>query len=232
MPRQPTGEAADVPFERLAWLKAQEQFILTLTSEGMGKRASAYEYRITGRGGKGLIAHKLTGDARLVASFPVQDDEEIMVVTDKGQLIRTGDGPDPHRRTGDARRDRDQCRRGRARRRRRTPGGPARCEAGDATTGGGEAETSQDGRRPRAGKGNMASEPRRALSRHVRSDHERPHRHHRPRRKLVDKLIIGVAINQAKGPLFSPRERVEMLSSECAGSRGVPRSPSILSTHC
>ena len=84
------GEVADVPFERLAWLKTQEQFILTVTSTGLGKRASSYEYRITGRGGKGLRAHKLTGDARLVASFPVKDEEELLLVTDKGQLIRTG----------------------------------------------------------------------------------------------------------------------------------------------
>jgi DNA gyrase subunit A len=87
-----TGEVADVPFERLMLLKAQEQFILTVTSNGLGKRASSYEYRITGRGGKGLRAHKLTGDARLVASFPVQDSEELLLVTDKGQLIRTGVG--------------------------------------------------------------------------------------------------------------------------------------------
>jgi DNA gyrase subunit A len=87
-----SGEVADVPFERLAWLKTQEQFILTVTSNGLGKRASSYEYRVTGRGGKGLIAHRLTGDARLVASFPVKDEEELLLVTDKGQLIRTGIG--------------------------------------------------------------------------------------------------------------------------------------------
>jgi DNA gyrase subunit A len=84
-----TGEVADVPFEKLMLMKAQEQFILTVTSGGLGKRASTYEYRITGRGGKGLRAHKLTGDARLVASFPVKDEEELLLVTDKGQLIRT-----------------------------------------------------------------------------------------------------------------------------------------------
>ena len=84
------GEVADVPFERLAWLKTQEQFILTVTSNGLGKRASSYEYRVTGRGGKGLIAHRLQSEARLVASFPVQDGEDLLLVTDKGQLIRTG----------------------------------------------------------------------------------------------------------------------------------------------
>ncbi|HRO02997.1 MAG TPA: DNA gyrase C-terminal beta-propeller domain-containing protein, partial [Terricaulis sp.] len=83
------GEAP-TPFERLAWLKTQEQFILAVTSGGLGKRASAYEYRVTNRGGKGLIAHRLTGDARLTASFPVKDSEELLLVTDKGQLIRTG----------------------------------------------------------------------------------------------------------------------------------------------
>ena len=86
----PAASDAVVPFERLAWLKTQEQFILAVTSTGLGKRASAYEYRVTNRGGKGLIAHRLTGDARLVASFPVDDDEELLLVTDKGQLIRTG----------------------------------------------------------------------------------------------------------------------------------------------
>ncbi|MGD9981962.1 MAG: DNA gyrase C-terminal beta-propeller domain-containing protein, partial [Hyphomonadaceae bacterium] len=82
------GEAP-TPFERLAWLKTQEQFILTVTSAGLGKRASAYEYRVTNRGGKGLIAHRLTDDARIVASFPVLEQEELLLVTDKGQLIRT-----------------------------------------------------------------------------------------------------------------------------------------------
>jgi DNA gyrase subunit A len=86
----PAPSDAVVAFERLSWLKTQEQFILAVTSTGLGKRASAYEYRVTNRGGKGLIAHRLTGDARLVASFPVNDDEELLLVTDKGQLIRTG----------------------------------------------------------------------------------------------------------------------------------------------
>jgi DNA gyrase subunit A len=86
----PAAGDAVVPFERLAWLKTQEQFILTVTSTGLGKRASAYEYRVTNRGGKGLIAHRLTGDARLIGSFPVDDGEELLLVTDKGQLIRTG----------------------------------------------------------------------------------------------------------------------------------------------
>ncbi len=85
-----TADGEATPFERLAWLKTQEQFVLTVTSNGLGKRASAYEYRVTNRGGKGLIAHKLQSDARIIASFPVKDEEELLLVTDKGQLIRTG----------------------------------------------------------------------------------------------------------------------------------------------
>jgi DNA gyrase subunit A len=74
--------------ERFNQLSTAEQFILTLTQEGMGKRASAFDYRRTGRGGKGLIAHKLPKDGKLVASFPIDEADEIMVVTDAGQLIR------------------------------------------------------------------------------------------------------------------------------------------------
>jgi DNA gyrase subunit A len=85
-------EGAPTPFERLTWLKTQEQFILTVTSNGLGKRASSYEYRVAGRGGKGLIAHRLTEGARLTASFPVHENEELLLVTDQGVLIRTGIG--------------------------------------------------------------------------------------------------------------------------------------------
>ncbi len=84
------GESGEVELteERFAQLATAEQFILTLTQEGMGKRASAFDYRRTGRGGKGLIAHRLPKDSRLVASFPIGGSDEIMVVTDAGQLIR------------------------------------------------------------------------------------------------------------------------------------------------
>ncbi|MEM9667410.1 MAG: DNA gyrase subunit A [Pseudomonadota bacterium] len=81
-------EAALSP-ERIAELGAAEQLILTVTSKGMGKRASAYDYRVSGRGGKGLIAHRISGDQRIAASFPVEESDQLMVVTDAGQLIRT-----------------------------------------------------------------------------------------------------------------------------------------------
>ena len=75
--------------ERIAELGAAEQLILTITSNGMGKRASAYDYRVTGRGGKGLIAHRINKEQKLVASFPVEESDQVMLVTDAGQLIRT-----------------------------------------------------------------------------------------------------------------------------------------------
>jgi len=75
---------------RIAALQEAEQFILTVTADGMGKRASSFDYRRTGRGGKGLIAHRLGKDGRLSASFPIQAEDEIMIVTDAGQLIRCG----------------------------------------------------------------------------------------------------------------------------------------------
>ena len=76
--------------ERIAELGAAEETILTVSTEGFGKRTSAYEYRRTGRGGQGLIAHDLTKKGgRLAASFPVEDSDQILLVTDQGQLIRT-----------------------------------------------------------------------------------------------------------------------------------------------
>ncbi len=75
--------------ERLAELGAAEEFLLTVTAHGMGKRSSAYDYRVSGRGGKGLIAHRLPMSQELAQSFTVEDGDEVMLVTDAGQLIRT-----------------------------------------------------------------------------------------------------------------------------------------------
>ena len=82
-------EAALTP-ERIAALGAAEEFILTVSTEGFGKRTSAYEFRRTGRGGQGLLAQDLTRKGgRLAASFPVEEFDQILLVTDQGQLIRT-----------------------------------------------------------------------------------------------------------------------------------------------
>jgi DNA gyrase subunit A len=84
-------EASDASLsqERYAEMSAQEQCILTLSEKGYGKRTSSYEYRITGRGGKGITAMAVNSrNGQLVASFPVENSDQIMLVTDGGQLIR------------------------------------------------------------------------------------------------------------------------------------------------
>jgi DNA gyrase subunit A len=74
---------------RYAELAAHEQFVLTVSERGFGKRSSSYEYRISGRGGKGITAMIVNDrNGRLVASFPVDESDQIMLVTDGGQLIR------------------------------------------------------------------------------------------------------------------------------------------------
>ncbi len=87
--RTPRRGPSPSPPERIAELEAAEQIVLTVSSEGFGKRTSAYDYRRTGRGGQGLIAQDLSRrGGRLVASFPVEDSDELLLVTDQGQLIR------------------------------------------------------------------------------------------------------------------------------------------------
>lgn len=84
-----SGSAEGISQERYIEMSAVEQFILTISENGYGKRTSSYEYRITGRGGKGIVAMQVNernGD--LIASFPVEDSDQIMLVTDGGQLIR------------------------------------------------------------------------------------------------------------------------------------------------
>ena len=82
--------------ERIAELGAAEEFILTIADDGMGKRSSAYDYRVTGRGGKGLVAQNIWGRdkkqgpvKKVAQSFTVDDGDQVMLVTDAGQLIRT-----------------------------------------------------------------------------------------------------------------------------------------------
>ncbi|MBX3524433.1 MAG: DNA gyrase subunit A, partial [Xanthobacteraceae bacterium] len=82
--------AIELSQQRYAEMGAAEQFILTLTDQGYGKRTSSFEYRITGRGGKGIVAMALgKKNGRVVGSFPVEESDQIMLVTDAGKLIRT-----------------------------------------------------------------------------------------------------------------------------------------------
>ncbi|MCL6651915.1 DNA gyrase subunit A [Agrobacterium rubi] len=77
--------------ERYQFLKSQEQFVLTVSEKGFGKRSSSYDFRTSGRGGKGIRATDTSKTAEigeLVAAFPVEDTDQIMLVSDGGQLIR------------------------------------------------------------------------------------------------------------------------------------------------
>jgi DNA gyrase subunit A len=76
--------------QRYVEMSAAEQFVLTVSERGYGKRSSSYEYRTTGRGGKGIVAMALTAKTgRIVGSFPVEEGDQVMLVTDAGKLIRT-----------------------------------------------------------------------------------------------------------------------------------------------
>ena len=77
---------------RIGELGAKEQFLLTLADDGFGKRSSSYDYRCMNRGGQGVTAQELSRkgaeNARLVRSFTIADEDQLMIVTDGGQLIR------------------------------------------------------------------------------------------------------------------------------------------------
>jgi len=81
-----TKVLSEEEFKRFA---TAEEFVLTATRNGFGKRTSAYEYRITNRGGSGIVSiatSKRNGE--VVASFPVADKDQVMMITDAGRLIR------------------------------------------------------------------------------------------------------------------------------------------------
>ena len=85
------GEVGDLSEERYQELKAREQFVLTVSQKGYGKRSSSYDFRTSGRGGKGIRATDTskTGEiGEVVAAFPVEDKDQLMLVSDGGQLIR------------------------------------------------------------------------------------------------------------------------------------------------
>ena len=89
----PSEEGEDtagyVDLERYAAMSAAEEQIITICQNGYGKRTSSFEYRVTSRGGKGVTAMVVNErNGPLVASFPVEDSDQIMLVTNRGQLIR------------------------------------------------------------------------------------------------------------------------------------------------
>ncbi len=84
-----SGEA-NLTQERIAELATAEEFILTVADTGFGKRTSSYDYRRTGRGGQGIVAIDLSKrGGKLVASFPIDANDGLLLVTSGGQLIRT-----------------------------------------------------------------------------------------------------------------------------------------------
>jgi DNA gyrase subunit A len=90
----PPEAVAELDPARLAELEANEQFILSIADDGLGKRTSAYEYRVSGRGGQGVTSMDLSRRAgrakpKVVAAFPIDENDELVLVTDGGQLIRS-----------------------------------------------------------------------------------------------------------------------------------------------
>ncbi|UVO53234.1 DNA gyrase subunit A [Sphingomonas sp. SUN039] len=85
LPPLPQREMSDEMFDRM---RDNEQFILTLASNGMGKLSSAYEYRRTGRGGQGISNIDIKGEVEVVASFPASHGDQLILVTDQAKMIR------------------------------------------------------------------------------------------------------------------------------------------------
>ncbi|MGG5885596.1 DNA gyrase subunit A [Falsiroseomonas sp. HC035] len=85
-----SGTVQPVPPERLAEMEAAEEILVVVTDRGFGKRTSAYEYRVTGRGGQGIANINLTPRTgrEVVATFAVREGDGVMLVTDGGRLIR------------------------------------------------------------------------------------------------------------------------------------------------
>ena len=84
-----TGNSVSIPEDVFNSMAEQEEFILTVTLKGYGKRTSAYEYRVAKRGGQGVTSIA-TGkrNGNVVAAFPVEEDDQAMMITDAGKVIR------------------------------------------------------------------------------------------------------------------------------------------------
>ncbi len=83
------ADSIELSEERFAELAAREQFILSVTENGYGKRTSSYEYRVSGRGGQGVV-NIVTSERNgsVVASFPIEEEDQLLLMTDKAKLIR------------------------------------------------------------------------------------------------------------------------------------------------
>ncbi|MBP2229295.1 DNA gyrase subunit A [Azospirillum agricola] len=84
-----SAEAVTLSPERYEELKRREQYILTVSDKGYGKRSSSYEYRVAGRGGQGIWNMEMgERNGSIVATFPVEASHQVMMVTNGGQVIR------------------------------------------------------------------------------------------------------------------------------------------------
>src|SRR4029077_11046538 len=82
-------EEATLTPERYAALGAKEQFVLAVSENGFGKRTSSYEYRVTGRGGSGIVAMGMgRKNNAIIAAFPAEESDDLMLISDAGQTIR------------------------------------------------------------------------------------------------------------------------------------------------
>ena len=87
--RRNDKKSTDINKERLKILTSKEEFLLSVTENGFGKRSSSFEYRKTKRGGQGIINIETSErNGGVVASFPVENEEEVIMVTNRGKLIR------------------------------------------------------------------------------------------------------------------------------------------------
>lgn len=88
-PEETNGEEIPLSQERFEAMADLEEFILTVSENGFGKRTSAYEYRSTNRGGQGITTMDVTTKTgKVVDSFPIKDEDDVMLVTNTGKLIR------------------------------------------------------------------------------------------------------------------------------------------------
>jgi DNA gyrase subunit A len=92
VPCAPESLGVEISEARVTELAEDEQFILSVADDGLGKRTSAYEYRVAGRGGQGIASMDLTRssdrEARVAGVFPVEPSDHLVLVTDGGKLIR------------------------------------------------------------------------------------------------------------------------------------------------
>jgi DNA gyrase subunit A len=86
-------EEATLTQERYAELGAKDQFVLAVSENGFGKRTSSYEYRVTGRGGSGIVAMGMgKKNSAIIAAFPVEESDDLMLISNTGQTIRVAVG--------------------------------------------------------------------------------------------------------------------------------------------